>query len=230
MYIYIYIWGWMGGNSTYLHDLPPPNGTTLIRNDSIMHMSLFRHPLLRLREQVGAVVVLCAVVCCGVVCGVGCVVLFAYRYAVLCCAVLCGAVRCGAVWCCAVRCSVLYVVPFECAHMKWLPSLHIRMHCQSRRAHVLQMWCADCLIIALTAVCCLVSRRCLVCRVGVYVNTSSTNKTDSVHRLERHAIVSGALTCLLPSALRFHSCHALSLLLVSFLCVPLHSLHCGTGA
>mmetsp|Transcript_29105 Transcript_29105/g.42736 ORF Transcript_29105/g.42736 Transcript_29105/m.42736 type:complete len:475 (-) Transcript_29105:138-1562(-) len=38
-------------SSTYLHDLPPPNGTTLIRNDSIMHMSLFRHPLLRLREQ-----------------------------------------------------------------------------------------------------------------------------------------------------------------------------------
>jgi len=164
-------------------------------------------------------VLCCAVLCCAVLC-----------CAVRCCAVLCCAVRCSAVWCCAVRCSVLYVVPFECAHMMCLPSLHTRMHCQSRRAYVLQMWCADCLVIALTTVCCLVSRRCLVCRLGVYVNTSSTNMIDSVHRLERHAIVSGWLTFLLLSAICFHSCHALSLLLVSFLCVPLHSLHYGTGA
>ena len=112
-----------GGNSTYLHDLPPPNGTTLIRNDSIMHMSLFRHPLLRLREQVGAVVVLCAVVCCGVVCGVVCVVLFAYRCAVLCCAVLCCAVRCGAVRCCAVRCGAVLCGAVRCGAVccMWCP-------------------------------------------------------------------------------------------------------------
>ena len=34
-----------------MHHLGPPNETTVIRNDTLKHMTLLRHPLLRLRDQ-----------------------------------------------------------------------------------------------------------------------------------------------------------------------------------
>lgn len=34
-----------------MHDFDPPNGTTIVRNDSIKHVTFLRHPLLRLRDQ-----------------------------------------------------------------------------------------------------------------------------------------------------------------------------------